>query len=295
MATHQFGGQWTERKLAALRDYLVQYQVIFRSNEAARKLRTVYVDAFAGTGERGARQSNDTVSLFGYGEETAEFQKGSVQVALGLANKFRHYVFIDSKASHVAALQELIEKDFSEISAQCEIVREDANVWLASWCARQDWRKQRAVVFLDPYGMSVAWQTIQAIARTQAIDLWILFPFAIGANRMMPNDVLPEKDWAIRLTKVFGTADWVNRCYQKTTTTDLFGSTTNSVTKIAGADEILNYFLERLREIFPHVVERPMILYNSNNSPMYALCFAAGNPKGGKTAIKIAAHLASKR
>lgn len=31
-------------------------------------------------------------------------------------------------------------------------------------------------MFLDPYGMQVDWATIEAIAKTKAIDLWILFP-----------------------------------------------------------------------------------------------------------------------
>ena len=65
MSTHRFGGAWTERKLSALGHYLVQYQVIFKKNPAARKLRTIYVDAFAGTGDRDARQNKTTVSLFG--------------------------------------------------------------------------------------------------------------------------------------------------------------------------------------------------------------------------------------
>ncbi len=168
-------------------------------------------------------------------------------------------------------------------------------MWLKAWCATQNWRVQRAVVFLDPYGMSVDWDTIAAIAKTRSIDLWVLFPFAIGANRMMPGDVLPDKGWGIVLTKVFGTVDWIKRFYEKKSDIDLFGTQRNSVTKIVGADEILEFFLERLRTVFPHVVQQPMILYNSNNTPMYALCFAAGNPKGGTTALKIAGHLARTR
>ncbi|MBI3373375.1 MAG: three-Cys-motif partner protein TcmP [Betaproteobacteria bacterium] len=295
MSAHRFGGLWTERKLAALREYLKQYQVIFTRNEAARSFQTVYVDAFAGTGERGSRQEEETESLFGYGEEARQFQTGSAQIALSPEHKFHRYVFIDSKATHVAALQNLIEVEFPELKERSEIVLEDANTWLQKWCAGQDWRLQRAVVFLDPYGMSVEWRTIEAIAKTKAIDLWVLFPFAIGANRMMPKDVLPETPWAFRLTSVFGTVDWIKRCYRKSSDTDLFGATRNSITKIAGADEILEFFLERLRLVFPHVVEKPLVLYNSNRTPMYALCFAAGNPKGGKTAVKIASYLTSKR
>ena len=37
----------------------------------------------------------------------------------------------------------------------------------------KDWSSHRAVLFLDPYGMQVEWTTIEAIARTGAIDLWL--------------------------------------------------------------------------------------------------------------------------
>jgi len=135
----------------------------------------------------------------------------------------------------------MVKHELPALLPRCEFVHDDANLWLKAWCAKQNWRTQRAVVFLDPYGMSVDWATIEAIAKTQAIDLWVLFPFAIGANRMMPADVLPEKDWGVILTKVFGTVDWINRFYERKSRTDLFGVQRDSVTKIVGADEILEF------------------------------------------------------
>jgi hypothetical protein len=33
------------------------------------------------------------------------------------------------------------------------------------------------------------------------------------------------------------------------------------------------------------------LLDASRRSPMYALCFAAGNPKGAQAAVRIASHL----
>lgn len=286
---------WTERKLDALRHYLTQYQVIFTKHPAAQKLKTVYVDAFAGTGDRDARADVQTDSLFGYDVEGREFQQGSARVALGLKNKFHHYVFIDLKARHLESLKQTVESEFPDLLSTCEFVHADANEWLRYWCAGQNWRAQRAVVFLDPYGMSVEWETIAAIAKTHSIDMWFLFPYAIGAGRMLPKESLPGKEWAMVLTKVFGTTDWVNRFYQRQPKNDLFEGQAHEITRQAGADAILEFFLERLRGVFPHVIDKPMILYNSRNTPMYALCFAAGNPKGGKTALKIAAHLARTR
>jgi three-Cys-motif partner protein len=291
MAKPRFGGMWTERKLNALREYLVQYQRIFTTNRKARKLRTVYVDAFAGTGDRDAVDESQQVSLFGYDDDTRVYQQGSVKVALSLENKFHQYVFVDNKAKHGAALQDLINLEFSELVERCTVNVADANRWLEEWCRTQDWRTQRAVVFLDPYGMNVEWTTIEAIAKTKAIDLWVLFPFAIGANRMMPKDAPPDSLWAKRLTMIFGTDDWKSRFYRTDQEVDLFGIPSGSVVKIAGMDEILAYFLERLESVFEKVVERPLILDNSRNTPMYALCFASGNPRGAPIAVKIASHL----
>jgi hypothetical protein len=51
------------------------------------------------------------------------------------------------------------------------------------------------------------------------------------------------------------------------------------------------YFVERLREIFPGVAPHPGILRNSTNSPLFMLCFAAANDSGKRVALKIATHL----
>lgn len=291
MMTHRFGGSWTERKLDALRAYLVQYQVIFTKNPSATKLKTIYVDAFAGTGERDTGDDPRQASLFGYDEDTRGYQEGSVRVALSLKNKFHQYIFIDNKPKHASALQELVKTEFPALDDRCKIMREDANHWLQNWCRTEDWNTQRAVAFLDPYGMNVEWTTIEAIADTKAIDLWVLFPFAIGANRMMPKDASPDSTWARKLTLIFGTEEWKSRFYREDRQTDLLGDTRDSVIKIAGVDDILTFFLDRLRGVFAGVVERPLILDNSKHTPMYALCFAAGNPRGAPTAVRIATYL----
>lgn len=288
---HRFGGSWTERKLEALREYLIQYQLIFTKNPNARKLKTIYVDAFAGTGEREADQRAPSLGLFGYDEETRSYQEGSVRKALCLENKFHQYVFIENKPKHASALRKLLSTEFAALSDRCKIEKEDANRWLQDWCRTQNWKGQRAVVFLDPYGMNVEWATIEAIASTKAIDLWVLFPFAIGANRMMPKDAPPDSLWAKRLTAIFGTEEWKSRFYGESQKKDLFGDAPGSIVKIAGMDDILAFFLERLRSVFAKIVERPMILENSKHTPMYALCFAAGNPRGAPTAVKIASYL----
>ena len=80
MATHEFGGDWTEEKLQILDHYLTAYCKIFQTNPRAKHLNTIYVDAFAGTGLIKQRTKRDRAGeLFAeFAEpETVEFLKGS--------------------------------------------------------------------------------------------------------------------------------------------------------------------------------------------------------------------------
>ena len=188
-------------------------------------------------------------------------------------------------------LRNLVHREFPELEDRCQIERADANEWVQRCCREQDWRAWRAVAFLDPYGMNVEWATLEAIARTKAIDLWLLFPLGIGASRVLPAGTPPEGTWADRLTKLLGTGDWRDRFYRKERRSDLFDDADDAWTKVAGVPQILDFFLERMKGIFARAVDRPMILKNSRNSPMYALCFAAGNARGAKAAVNTATHL----
>jgi len=66
--------------------------------------------------------------------------------------------------------------------------------------------------FLDPFGMSVEWDVIELVAKTKAIDLWILFPI-FAVNRMLVRGKKPPESWKKRLTMVFGTEDWEREFY----------------------------------------------------------------------------------
>jgi three-Cys-motif partner protein len=90
------------------------------------------------------------------------------------------------------------------------------------------------------------------------------------------------------LDEMFGEPDWYDAFYEKQKTPDLFGSTSETVIKKADYSSISRYFVKRLKTIFQHVAKNPLPLHNSSNCPLYLFCFAAGNPKGGPIAIRIA-------
>jgi len=189
MTEHRFGGPWTEEKLARLRKHLHAYMTIFSRNKRAAYLRAVYVDAFADTGFRKGPSSKDEVTDTLFDEVVSDtdadaWRKGSAHIALETVPPFAEYMFIEHAPGHAQELGRL-RSLFPSLSERMRIVREEANEHLRKWCAGTDWNKTRAVVFLDPYGMQAEWATIAAMGATQGIDLWILFPLGVGANRLL--------------------------------------------------------------------------------------------------------------
>lgn len=167
------------------------------------------------------------------------------------------------------------------------VVNAETNAYLSDLCQNRNWKYNRAVLFLDPFGMQVEWGTIEAIARTKAIDMWYLFPLGVAVNRLLRRDGNIDAKMRGRLDAIFGTSDWYDAFYETRTPEGLF-DTGPHVEKRVNLDQIARYFVSRLKTIFAGVAENPLRLVNSTNNPLYLLCFAAGNPKGAKTAVKIA-------
>lgn len=293
MTDHVFGGDWTREKLERVRKYLQAYTTIFHGNERASYFTTYFVDAFAGTGDR-----KDS-SIPGLGEtplldiesdtEFLDLQKGSSRIALEVEPSFDRYLFIEHSKKRVAELGKLREQ-YPHRASSIEIEQGDANTVLQNWCIRTDWSRFRAVVFLDPYGMQVEWPTIESLAKTKAVDLWILFPIGMAVNRLLVRREPPPDAWAGALTRFFGQEDWRQRFYAKSIQPSLFGDEEHE-TKVANFDSIEEYFLERLSSVFESVAKKPLLLCNSRGTPIYLLCFAVGNAKGASTAVKIAQEI----
>jgi three-Cys-motif partner protein len=289
----QFGGDWTNKKLASVRDYLIAYQNALKN----QPFTLYYIDAFAGTGYNAPKADDDRTSpLFAelLAPETRQFVDGSARIALQIPQPFDRYIFIERNPERHSELLKL-KAEFPQLADRIEPANEEANTFLTSFCQSKNWLRDdcRAVVFLDPFGMQVTWTTIQAIAATKAIDLWLLFPLGIGVMRMLPNHGQIPPGWRKTLDRMFGESTWYDAFYGKVQTFDLFSSSPTDVTvKRADYDSISRYFVERLKSVFPHVADNPLPLHNSSNCPLYLLCFAAANPgKGGAIAKRIAGHI----
>lgn len=286
MAQHNFGGNWTALKLERVRKYLRAYTTIM----SKQPFRFAYIDAFAGTGYRTLKESGNATELMlprMYEEDVKKFFDGSARVALEVTPRFSKYIFIEKNETRFGELQRLLE-EFPDLQTDIKLVQDEANSYLQELC-NHDWlrSRRRAVLFLDPYGMAVKWNTIEAIANTQAIDLWILFPLGMAVNRLLRKDAKINRTVQNTLNEFFGTEDWFKEFYKNDESPSLFGPLSGQQ-KVADFDSIEAYFIERLESVFTKVAKNPLRLYNRRNNPLYLLCFAAGNPKGASTAVKIA-------
>lgn len=282
---HRFGGDWTEQKLQVLDSYLGAYVTALK-NQPFHK---IYIDAFAGTGYRTERETEEpgaTLSFPHLAEEAPQrLLEGSAARALRVEPAFDEHIFIEKSRKRADELTALRQ---AHPTRKITIVQGDANSVVQTLCAGS-WRNRRAVLFLDPYGMQVEWSTIAAVARTQAIDMWLLFPLGIGVDRLITRSGHIPEGWRRRLDLLFGTPEWAERLSRVERERTLFGE--EDVRRKASREVIGEYFLSRLKSVFAGVAEPALVLSNSVGCPLYLFCFAAANPAGAKVALKMAGHL----
>lgn len=288
---HRFGGDWTNEKLAILGGYLNAYTTALQK----QRFRTGYIDAFAGSGYR--TPSNEATegqtTLFADSElaepESKRWLDGSARIALNTTPRFDKYIFIERSRRRCEELEHL-KQEFPAFASDIDIRQAEANEAIREICTK-NWSRHRAVLFLDPYGMQVEWTTIQSIAKTQAIDMFLLFPLGIGVNRLLTRTAEIPRGWRRRLDLLLGTGDWYDEFYRFESTQTLFEEASSERVVKASTATIGRYFNDRLKTIFAAVAPEPRVLKNKTGCPLYLLCFAAGNPRGAGIAVTIADHL----
>jgi three-Cys-motif partner protein len=283
-AAQLFGGPWSLIKT----DIVEQYLRFFNQALKNQGFRRIYVDAFAGSGAFTYVRPVATGNLFG--DTGNPSHSGSAQRALSLQPPFDELVFIESEAGNVRAL-EALRKKAGHSSVRIE--RGDANVVLQSVCSSEDWKRMRGVVFLDPFGMNVDWDTLRKLAETRAVDVWYLFALA-GTVRNLPR-LAAKLDHTKRaaVTRVLGTGAWFEEFYKPAQSNPLFGSSHPPTYKrTATVNEIEAYVKKRLLTLFPFV-EQPRRLRGRGNTSLFSLFFAVSNPssKAIELAKKGAAHI----
>lgn len=284
--------KWTVEKLLRVRQYIEAYAKAMKNQY---HFTTYYIDGFAGTGYVELREMLGSEFAIQDGLDEVEdaarnYLQGSAAQALEVDPPFDRYIFIENSDWRIQQLAEL-ELQYASRWNSVEIIPGDANQHIQRLCTNWNRSSDRGVVFLDPFGMSVEWRTLEAIAATQSLDLWYLIPISATCRLLPRHREVPEA-WRPCLMRFFGTDSWQSEFYNRRTQTTLF-DTVDVVERVADWQGIQEFILDRLRHIFPAVADNPLVLTTDTGSPLFLLCFAVSNPNATAStlAIRIARHI----
>lgn len=281
MTKHEFGGAWTLIKLDLLERYLAFFNIALKQQpKPDSPFDRVYIDAFAGTGSCDIKLKDGSRMAI----------KGSAKIAVDTLPPFHQIHLIDLDAEHISELKVLAA---DTIETKLTIYQNDANEALQLILEKINWKKTRGVLFLDPYGMSVEWATLERIAKTQALDVWYLFPLSAVYRQAARNFSRVDTAKAAVLDKVLGTQEWREKFYELSTQDSLLqDNEEKAILRTASPVEIATYVHERLLSIFRGWVSPPILLPD-RGAPMFALFFAVSNPSESaiKLSKKAAEHL----
>lgn len=280
-----FGGEHTRRKLDVVAKYLVAYVTVMKKQD----FRLFYVDGFAGSGastSKAEAEKSQDPTLF----PTADVLDGSPIRALSVEPPFDHYIFIEKSDENVRSLSGLREKFPHRM---IEIAPGDANERLREFCdSITGERFDRAVVFLDPFGLSVRWQTVERLAATEKVDLWYLVPVDGMSRQIKDNGTfLPG---ASKIDEIWGSAAWRTKAVRRADTSDdLFGDVDERLEKIAKAKQFSEMFRDHLQDVFAGGVANAYLPLGRGRRHDFSLMFACANPRpaASEKAMRIANHI----
>lgn len=264
MAENRFGGIWTQIKLTCLSSYLHAYSNALKY----QNFKKIYIDPFCGSGSWGS-ENLLTEDLLDPADRV--INAGSPLTALQFGADFDSFYFNDQNPAFISSLKENV-KEFSSHKV-IYFSEKEANEFILELVEKFDKSNSRGVMFLDPFGLQIDWLTLQAIARTGAMDIVMLFPSS-GLTRMLPSSGFPNEAWQQKLNQFLGTSDWKD-FYHVQSTRDLFGEVVRTERR-AKLPDIMNFVVERFREHF-YVVGKTLELNNSRGSNLFHLIFLCAN------------------
>lgn len=287
-------GPWAKEKLDCLRKYLEAYTTIMAKQAWCRGF--IFVDAFAGPGHHVIRRSDqrhrlqmDLAELTGYqavdpGQK--EYIKGSPRVALEVKRAFTKYYFTELAPQRLASLVAL--RDEFANARDIEIFPIDCNQFLVDHLIpHHDWNRWRAIVFLDPFGKQVPWDTIDRLSKTKAIEIFLNLPVWMAIQRFLKRHGRFTEAEEQNLDLYFGTTEWKNLLYRQTHQGDLFDSSIRHTKKVDDSGRIIvRWYRDRLKQLFPYVSSARLIK-SSRGRNLYCLIHAAHKPAAGKIANEI--------
>lgn len=270
---NKFGGNWTEQKMKIVVDYAKAYLTIMNKYP---QFKTLYFDGFAGSGDIFREDKADIEIIKGTALRILEIDK---------PRAFDMYYFVEKNKKNKIELEEMIKQEFPDRKKNFYVVNEDCNDKLLSLSKfLKANKKYRVLAFIDPYGMSVNWSSIESL-RNLGVDLWILVPTGMGVNRLLKKDFNISDSWLLKLENFLGLSrtEILEFFYKKKSTRTLFGEETMMQKEKDTIEKAGELYRKRLNEIFEFVSDA-FQMKNSTGTIMYHFMMASNN----KIAQKIA-------
>jgi three-Cys-motif partner protein len=249
-----------------------------------------YIDAFAGTGERTVKLAPREAGLWDPStKEKIETKKGSARLAIETNPPFDQLFFFEQKTAHARALEKL-KANYPD--RHIHVRKGDANALIQKAANWPGWKRTRAAMFLDPYGMEVEWKTLEAIRRTEAIDVWYLVSLAGLYRQATHSSAALDKSKRQALSRMLGTDDWLTEWYKEDVQASLLDFGEPNSARAVDLNKMELFVTKRLSSLFPTVLG-PRRLYNDRNAPMFSLYFLMSNPRDSARAVAepIANHI----
>jgi three-Cys-motif partner protein len=270
---NQFGGDWTKIKIEIVVDYATAYLTIMNKYP---QFKCLYFDGFAGSGDIYRDNKTDIEIIKGAAIRILE---------IDLPKDFDMYYFVELDEINKQELDKTIDKEFPGKRDKSFVVREDCNIKLVSMTSFLQRNKDfRVLAFIDPYGMSLKWNSIEAL-KNFGIDLWILVPTGIGMNRLLTKDGNIREAWLLKLEMTLGMerSKIKSYFYKSKSVQTLFGEETYIEKEKNAIEKAGRLYQQRLNDIFKYVSDA-FPLKNSTGSIMYHFMMASNN----KAAFNIA-------
>jgi three-Cys-motif partner protein len=258
-------GQWSELKINIIRKYAHAYTTVLHSH----RLRPIYIDGFAGAGKHISKSSGNEID-------------GSPSVAFAVEPPFAEFHLVDLDGHKVENLRLLAQQH-----PHVTVHHGDCNEVLLNEVFPATLRASanRALVILDPYGLHLDWEVIEAAGKSGKAEIFLHFPVAdMHRNVFWHNPTGVDPEDLIRMNRFWGDETWHDSVYTEQPT--LFGPEMNKDPDSTRA--IVKSFQLRLKQAagFEFIPE-PVPMRNARNGTIYFLFFATQNKTGNKIVSEI--------
>jgi len=289
---NQWGGKWTVAKLEAFADYVNAYLIIMIKQREKYKgwpRKICYFDGFAGSGANERLNLSNKNILFDATEEELSVYQGAAERVLNLEKKFDKYYFVDIAPNNIQTLKDRLTSKGLVAPDTCQFIAGEMNEEIRKFLTQLD-HDSVALVLLDPFGMSIQWESIREM-QNKRVDLWILIPSGVIINRLLDKE--GKLEYADKLENFFGlsTEEIKEKFYKVENIPNLFGELEVSKKIDNAIEKIAKLYVQQLKTIFKEVTKQPLVLKNSKNVAIYHFVFASNN----KTALKIASQIIEKK